>query len=123
MTIPAPALEQFTKQVLAAVGETEYEYEDVDGIDRYRSVTFVDQVLADTLPKAIQAMADPRISSTTEDGERVTVTVVGDSAADFRDEFELEDALDALQEQVEEVHSSEPAEEEKPTRKRAAKRS
>lgn len=98
MTIPAPALRQFVKQVQGIDPEVQIEYGDIDGIDRYRSVTFKDDAMAAILPNALTAMRDERIAGWTESADSITVTVVPQVRADFAYEFELEEAIEALRE-------------------------
>lgn len=107
-----PAMRQLLEQVAARNPDVDYELSDVDGFDRYRSVTF-DEATAEWLIPALRVIEDPRIADTVDR----KVTFVGDVRADFAQPFPIEDVADIL---------SEPEPEEKPEekpapRKRAAK--
>lgn len=121
MTIPAVALKRLTDQVSAIRGgRVKTLYSDIDGLDRYRSVTF-DEETSNWLEPLLEAMADARIAGWTEDDGRIKVTVVGDSRADFKDDFALSVAAGIIHDQPVSPDNVEPPA--RPvTKKAAAKR-
>lgn len=95
MTIPTPALKRLAEQVQEAVPDTTINYGDIDGIDRYRSVTFSGEA-ASYLAPLLPALQDERIAGWREEGGDLVVSVVGRAPADFAHDFALDQAAGVI---------------------------
>lgn len=98
MSSLTPAAQQLVQQVQAISGHAKVSPTGgVDGFGRIRSVEF-DPRTSKWLVPALDAVNDERIRSVTYQGKgRAVVAFVGDTRADRRDPFPIEDALRVLE--------------------------
>jgi hypothetical protein len=98
MTI-APALQQFVAQVKNLRPDAKVQYGEPDGIGFVREVSF-DAQTGKVLKPILEVGIDPRIARFKIGGRerRMTVTVVSDTRADYRDPFPIEDVAEVLKE-------------------------
>lgn len=87
MTYVIPAARRLVEQV----GIKDVEYGQPDGIGHVRSVTFPADV-AKHLAPALETISDPRIKALDyKKGKPLTVTFVDSTAADFADDFPIDE--------------------------------